>query len=518
MRHITTAPAVIPASSDGPPPATHPPAGPRKALFEALSPKLWLLVGVVIHAAVGLRFNVSALAWVALVPWLVYLRSARGWRAMGLFHLAVQVAFVIQLSKIISAPIPWIFAPLFSVPMALATSVSLWGFERLRRRVGDGLGLWLLPAMWVVLEWLGWRYSAFGSWGALAYTQIENTAFLQQVALVGLAGPAFVIALVNSWLALVVSHGNRRRWLPTGGVVMALLLIVMTYGSVRIFSAQSGPTMRVGGVVSDLQLTPGHLPDAAALIANDNALFERSHLAARRGAQLVVWNEGATLVSQADEPALLARGQAFAQQTGTDLVLAYIVPKTPDGSRFENKFVWLTPTGPLETYHKRHPVPGEGATAGLVPGAVHTRPYGQVAGAICYDYDFPTLGLQHASGGAGVVVVPSSDWRGIDPYHTQMARVRGIEGGFSVVRPVRAATSGAYDAYGRTRATLSWFEDNDRVFVAQVPARHVPTLYAQTGDLLPWLCLLFLLVTAGRATWQNYAPMWTRQQSAVAAV
>jgi apolipoprotein N-acyltransferase len=102
------------------------------------------------------------------------------------------------------------------------------------------------------------------------------------------------------------------------------------------------------------------------------------------------------------------------------------------------------------------------------------------------------MGKAHAKLGAGLVVVPSADWKGIDPYHTQMASVRGIEGGFSVIRPVWAATSGAYDAYGRARATMSYFE-GERLFMARVPATQIDTLYSRIGEVVAPLALICLL-------------------------
>ncbi len=486
-------PAVAPIAS----PVVAPPLATR------LPPGLWLLLGVLLNAAVGMRWNMAELAWVAAVPWLIHLRQTSGWRARAWLFAALQLATVIQVSKIISAPVPWIFAPLFSVPMAFSMALGLFGFEFLRRRLGDGWGLALFPAIVVVLEWAGSSASEFGSWGAAAYTQINNLPLLQTTALVGLSGIALLTAAVSAWTALVLSSPEPRRWLLTGGVIGCLVLAALAYGSIRIFTVQTGPLVTVAGVVSDLVLSPGKFPDATAVQTNDDQLFARTALAVRRGARLVVWNEGATLTTPANEAALVARGLRVAKQSGVDLVLAYVVPTNDAGTRFENKFTWLAPEGVIETYHKRHPVPGEGATPGDHPGVVHHRPYGAVAGAICYDYDFPGLGLAHARAGAGLVVVPSSDWLGIDPYHTQMARIRGIEGGFSVVRPVRAATSGAYDAYGRTRATLSWFEDNDRVLLAQVPVAPVMTVYARIGDSLAWLCLAVLLGGIGLALGQT---------------
>lgn len=105
--------------------------------------------------------------------------------------------------------------------------------------------------------------------------------------------------------------------------------------------------------------------------------------------------------------------------------------------------------------------------------------------------------MTHARLGAGLVVVPSSDWKGIDPYHTQMASVRGIEGGFSVVRPVRWATSGAFDAFGRPRATMDYY-GGDRMFMARVPTLRIETIYSRIGNVVPILALLSLVLAGAR--------------------
>ncbi len=108
------------------------------------------------------------------------------------------------------------------------------------------------------------------------------------------------------------------------------------------------------------------------------------------------------------------------------------------------------------------------------------------------------MAREHAALDVDLVVVPSNDWRGIDPFHTQMALVRGIEGGFSVARSVRFATSMVGDALGRVRGSASWFE-GERVMVARVPARRVETLYSRVGDVLPVAAGLLWLLGSGAA-------------------
>jgi len=225
-----------------------------------------------------------------------------------------------------------------------------------------------------------------------------------------------------------------------------LVVLAHTYGALRLQRNFNGPLVTVATVTTDVHMGPQGLPSNKQIAEGTEQLLARTVEALSRGATLVVWNEGSTAIDKRGEEAFIARAQALAQEYHADIVVAYVVPL--DGMRrFENKYAWVTPDGVLERYLKRHPVPGEGSVKGTDPVRVLGRPWGKAAGAICYD--FPQLALTHAMLGADIVAVPASDWRGIDPFHTQMAAVRGIEGGFSVVRSVRWATSGAFDALGR---------------------------------------------------------------------
>jgi apolipoprotein N-acyltransferase len=93
--------------------------------------------------------------------------------------------------------------------------------------------------------------------------------------------------------------------------------------------------------------------------------------------------------------------------------------------------------------------------------------------------------------GLDLAVVPSSDWRGIDPLHTQMASVRAIENGFSLLRPTRSGLTAAYDAYGRARAWQSSFDDEEQIVLAAVPRHGISTLYGRIGDVFVGLCAAF---------------------------
>ena len=203
----------------------------------------------------------------------------------------------------------------------------------------------------------------------------------------------------------------------------------------------------------------------------------------------------ATVVSMADEGSLIARGQAFARERGVMLLMAYGVVTSVHPFHDVNKYRIYIPDGTLaDEYVKRHPVPGDPDDVGLA----HARvvPFGgvNISGAICYDYGFPGIARDNALDGAGLALVPSSDWRGIDPEHGRMALMNAVAVGLPIVRPVRAATSIASDQYGRLLASLRADGTSDGVMVVAVPGERVPTLYTRIGEVVPLLALAFCVL------------------------
>jgi apolipoprotein N-acyltransferase len=102
--------------------------------------------------------------------------------------------------------------------------------------------------------------------------------------------------------------------------------------------------------------------------------------------------------------------------------------------------------------------------------------------------------MDHAALGVGIVALPSSDWRGIDPLHTQMAALRAIETGASIVRSTRFGLSAGIDPHGRLRAWRSSFDAGDRVLLVDLPTTRVATIYGRMGDTPIAACAAVLIV------------------------
>lgn len=80
-------------------------------------PWSWLFAGGVLLAASQLRFGVGVLAWIARLPFLRHARVTAGLRARLALVIASLAAWTLALGKIVTDPLPPIFAVLFALPV-----------------------------------------------------------------------------------------------------------------------------------------------------------------------------------------------------------------------------------------------------------------------------------------------------------------------------------------------------------------------------------------------------------------
>lgn len=455
-----------------------------------------LLLTPILLGLIGMRFNMAFLVWIAFVPILVVLRESRSRADWWIVFALLQSGMFLQMLKIYSEPLHFASVPMASMTAGTELFVLLFLYEKLRRRLSPLGGIFLFASWMVAGEYINAMVSPSGSWGTLGYVLIDSQPIMQLSSLFGIFFVSYFIFLSNAFIAHYWLEGPKVH--KSALASFALFLLLYGYGVIRMDSSLDGGRLTVAAVVSDLDVTRKPLPAADALQKNNRDLFERTLLAAHRGAKVVAWNEGAALVEKKEEPLFVQRAQQIAKEHQIYLYLAYFVPL--DGLKsFENKYLFIDKRGEIhDVYYKHFPVPFEGAVKGEGPLRTYTVEGFRLGGAICFDYDFIAMGQEHGGDDVGLVVVPAGDWKGIDPYHAKMAMVRGIENGYSILRPVRGATSIAADALGNIRGSMGYFEKNERVMVASLPAVRISTLYSIVGNLFSYVQIAISLLVAGR--------------------
>ena len=264
--------------------------------------------------------RLEALAWVALVPAILAVRSAASWRAafrrglvagLGFFYAAIwwvshaMTAFG-GLPLALSLVALTLLVLYMAAHWAAAFAVS-W-------KIRDALGwpLWThLPVVWAALE-LSRNYLLTGfPWADLGYTQARTLRVAQLAAVGGVYAVAALVVLVNAVVAEVIAAMREGRAFPrrAPAVAAAALAAVLVHGSLRLRAVRgrmaAAPSIAVGIVQPNVdQSTKNQMRSHGKWILS--RLVPLTLEADRDGADLVAWPEATYPYYVPSEPVSLA--------------------------------------------------------------------------------------------------------------------------------------------------------------------------------------------------------------------
>lgn len=440
---------------------------------------------------------------VALVPLLLTLRGGIRGRAFRTGLVAGMVHFLVLLYWIVTVlghygGLPWYFSVpalgLLALYMALYVGFFALGARMLGETLPAPAALWLVPALWVGLDWLrGWLFSGF-PWMDLGYALWGQPMLIQVADLLGHHGVTFLLVLVNTLLALLLSAGSG----PGAGRLRLAAPVVLVIAGVAVYSAvrwhQVGQQMAgaermpigivQGNIDQDLKWSPENQGKTVATYIDRTASLFAGGDGPRRPT-LVVWPETAL--------PFYPEGSMFVEDlqrmnTRFDMALLTGAPwyEVVDRDRKEydyfNSAVLIAPTGEfIDRYSKSHLVPfGEyvplkpllpflaplvEAVGDFSPGVIGRPPawrQGRFGVLVCFESIFPAIAGQWVRNGANVLVNLTNDaWYGKSsaPHHSlAMTVFRSVETRRSLVRSANTGISGFIDPLGRVVRQSGLFE------------------------------------------------------------
>ena len=501
-----------------------------------------LLAAVVVSAVFSSpKWGISFLAWVYPIPLLiVFRRMTIRRKALWVFPALLLGHFLADYTV---APFPAPVLLLFGAYQSLEQLALYWMDAWVSKKTDRFAATLFFPAFAVALEYINTVYGG-GIWWSVANSQYRLIWLTQLASVTGIWGISFLLYWTASVVVWTVGRGWKGRLARGLGIYGGVLALVLAVGWYRYTGTGGGEkTVRVAGVtvpliglwqtfykdycgqqidldpraaVTDPAMRQIGLAEAsyiesadtvrfrnvvAAIRAVDDSLFGLSQRAVDRGAGIVCWSENNGIAWKADEEAFIERGRRFAAGNKVYLLMTICVVNpgkiTPGKKFLENEAILAGPEGSiLMRFHKNNPVPMVEASQpgdGVIP-VVETG-YGRLAVSICYDADFPLQMRQVGDKGADLLLLPSGDWYAISPLHTYMAVYRGVENGCSVFREVSNGLSVATDYRGKAIGSRDWFRDGKSLWLVDLPVGHVRTIYGRIGDVLPYGCLLYVLMT-----------------------
>jgi len=331
--------------------------------------------------------------------------------------------------------------------------------------------LLILPALWVLSEWVRtWLFTGF-PWLHLGYSQ-PDTIFGGLAPLLGVFGISWAVALTAGALFTLLHPGVRGKMFAAG-----CLLLLVTGGWL---AGRVSWTLDTGAERS-IALVQGAVPLEVkwrAEFLHQSVERYTSLTAPHWGRNIIIWPETAIPAFASQVPDLLRQLTAEAVRGDSDLYVGF--PTLDDyDERYFNSLLLLG--ADPQTYHKRHLVPfGEFTPLAFIllkfskllnipmsnfsPGE-QAQPllrgqHGVAGVSICYEDTFGEEVIQ-ALPEAGLLINVSNDgWFGDSaaPHqHLQMARIRARETGRYLLRATNSGISAIIDPEGRVRAQAPQF-------------------------------------------------------------
>ncbi|MCZ8157241.1 MAG: acyltransferase [Leptospira sp.] len=470
--------------------------------MKLLSNKWFLLsLGGVLLGFTGMNWNIPIFAWFALIPFMRYVRIGHSIWILLACLILIQI---FSTMRIVSEPLHLIIALISGIQGGIVFTCILWFWNQIRKKYKSlSISIFTFAFSFTIMEWIGANYSELGVWGMLANSQLHNIILLQSASIFGATGISFLIYWFNAMAEELVNELDTEKRIHKQTMAMSIfflsiLIILLFYGTIRLTIPIQGTQVKVATITSHKSIQ-AIWNDPKENELNTEIVMQRTLQAAREGAKIIVWNEGAILVSKTMQTSFLESISKIAKENQIEIIAALIVPEKDDIFFVENKIQWIGKNGETrQIYHKQFIPPGEPIY--YQPSDVRVIPteWGLMSIAICYDFDSLSLTKKHMELGSGLTLIPASDWKGIDPFHTEMAALRGIENGSSIVRSTRGALSGIYDPYGRAKGTLMYDENSDGVLVATVPSEQIPTVYKSFGNWVVSFGFIYFIMLGGK--------------------
>lgn len=446
-------------------------------------------------------------------------RPARAfWRGflfgLGLFLFGVSWVYesIHQFGQVITALSAFItvgFAALLATFIGMTGLVSV----RLAPRAPPLLRLAVIvPALWVLGEWLrGWLFTGF-PWLYLAHTQVDSPLRFYAP-----WGGWMAVSLAAAITAGLFAWGlYRRRWAVPGAVTLAVVLYAAAAALAEHVPVRpDGPNLSVSLIQGNVPQVQKQDPNELPVILARYYQLTRSEF----GQDVIVWPESA--IPEVDSRVRRYYLEPLDEQlrdAQSALALGIFRARLDEGIFFNSMIGLglaaghydkrhLVPFGeyfPLRDWLERFPelvdLPGVDLSHGPDRQALMRMGEFPVGVSICYEGAYAGQVRDALPEAAWLVNASDDTWFGdsFAPHqHLEIARLRSVETGRYLLRAANTGISAIVAPDGSVRARLGLFETG--TVRGEVTPMTGATAYVRLGDapVLAGLALLVLLGTLG---------------------
>ena len=372
--------------------------------------------------------------------------------------------------------------------------------------------LLMMPALWVLLEWLrGLLFTGF-PWLTFGYSQAARSPLAGYAPLLGVYGVSLVVAESAGLLAYLW----QARWSRQGKAALAVLAALWMGGTVLRMVEWTQPQ----GDLLKVSLVQGNIAQELKFREEKlvGSLETYRRLALQSNARLIVLPETALPLLRSELPENYAAimGQ-HARQNGGDMLIGAF---ERDHGLYYNS-VFTLGVAPSQSYRKNHLVPfGEFIPlrpalgwlinevlnipmSDLARGGLPQAPLNvagqKIAVNICYEDVFGEEIIRALPEATLLVNVSNDAWYGDShaaAQHNQMSQMRALESGRMVLRATNTGVTSIIGRDGGIQQMLPQHEEG--VLTGQAQGYVGATPYVRWGNIVALLLIALMLVAAWR--------------------
>ncbi|EPJ37638.1 putative Apolipoprotein N-acyltransferase [Streptomyces afghaniensis 772] len=464
-------------------------------------------------------------AYVALVPWILLVRSAPTGKRAAYDGWCGGFGFMLAMHHWL---LPFLHVFTFVLAALLGALWALWGWQvhRLlaglpsRRRISAALVV--LPSGWLAVELVRSWQGLGGPWGMLGSSQWQVEPALRLASIGGVWLLSFLIVAVNVAVAVLVAVRQAR--------VPAVAGLVATAAATSAAWALS-PRPDVDGQVRIAVVQPGVIDGPGNRLAREEQLTRRL---AGQDVDLIVWGESSVGFDLGDRPDLARRLADLSRATGAD-ILVNVDARRSDKPGIYKSSILVGPDGLTgERYDKMRLVPfgeyvparsllgwatsvgkaaGEDRMRGSQPVVMNVGDSLRVGPMVCFETAFPDMTRHLTREGADVLIGQSStstfqnSWA--PEQHASLAALRAAETGRPMVHATLTGVSAVYGPSGQRVG--SWLgTDASATQTYEVPLAHGTTPYVRLGD---WTVHAAMVILAAWAAGEGLRTLRLRRSA-----
>jgi len=449
-----------------------------------------LFSGICFYFGLSLNGNLGWLMWIAPFPILyisLYAKPGRAFQMAFLAYLIGWLSWFPYLKTVMPLPPAILFTLLLPLVFALIVIMT----RKICLVSHHWFSAFAFPVLVTAFEYIVFIFSKDGTAASIAYTQSNNLYLIQVASVTGILGISFLISLFPSSLALIwFSRKNRKNSNTLTLITVSIYFIVIIFGAVRLNQPSSGNPVSIAMISldeSENKWVFDQNPLKKTELA-DHYLRELAYLA-DSGAKIILLPEKVIYLTDPTDSFVLQKFMDFAVNRHVQLILGGA--KQQNGRWYNNAWVISGQGNLVADYQKVNLFEGEigdGFSSGDKIAVFNTGNVNEGV-AICKDMDFQQFILGYSKKSPAILYVPAWDFVSDGWLHSRMAILRGVEGGFSLLRNARQGRLTISDWRGEVLVERNSEAGIKTILTGNISAKPHPTIYAMAGDWFGTVCL-----------------------------